>query len=176
MNIDYADLLSRDPAVKYGCARRLLGLAREDPAQLYPRLDFFIGLLEGENRILKWTAIDIVGELARVDTAGAIDGLVGRLSELLSAGNMITANHAIAALANIARAKPEHQVRITGELLKVEHYSYDTDECRNIAIGAAILAIGSYLTSYRKNRLQPILSGGRERTLETLPGRRRSSS
>jgi hypothetical protein len=142
--IDYNDLLSKDPDVKYGCARRLLAAAKEDPTQLYPRLDFFLSLLDGENRILKWTAIDIIGELARVDGAGKVDKLMVRLFDLLGAGNMITANHAIDALANVALAKPEHQDRITGELLKVEHYSYDTDECRNIAMGAVILAMGSY--------------------------------
>ncbi len=143
-NIDYNDLSSKDPVIKYGCAKRLLAAAKEDPAQLYPRLDFFVSLLDGENRILKWTAIDVIGQLARVDTAGDVDKLTGRLFALLGAGNMITANHAITALANIARTKPEHQNRITREILKVEHYSFDTSECRNIAVGTAIVAIGSY--------------------------------
>jgi len=62
---------------------------------------------------------------------------------------MITANHAIMALANIALARPEHQPKITDELLKVEHYNYDTDECRNIAIGTAIQAIGSYFNGLK---------------------------
>jgi len=62
----------------------------------------------------------------------------------LNTGNMITANHAINALTDIALAKPEYQAEITKELLKVEHYSYDTAECRNICIGKVILAIGKY--------------------------------
>jgi hypothetical protein len=154
--IDFADLLSKDPKVKYGCARSLLAVAKENPAELYPRLDFFVSLLDGENKILKWTATDIIGHLARVDRAGNVDKLMGRLFSLLSAGNLITANHAITALANIALAKPEHRNRITDELLKVEYYSYDTDECRNIAVGRVVLAVGSYF-----NQL-----GRREATIE----------
>jgi hypothetical protein len=48
------------------------------------------------------------------------------------------------ALSGIAIAKPQYQKQITKELLRVEHYDYDTDECRNIAIGKVIEAIGSY--------------------------------
>jgi hypothetical protein len=144
VRINLTDLFSEDPKIKYTCSKNLLSLAKENPAELYPDMEFFVKLLDNENRILKWTAIDVIGSLARADKARAIDKLMGRIIGLLNTGNLITANHAITALANIARAKPEHQDRITNELLKVEHYSYDTDECRNIAIGTVILAIGSY--------------------------------
>ncbi len=142
--LNFKDLLSKDPKVKYGCAKDLLVIAKEKPAEIYPNLDFFIKLLDSENKILKWTAIDILGALAKIDNAKIIDKLMSKLFGLLSAGNMITANHAIAALADIARVKPEHRVKITNELLKVEHYNYDTDECQNIAIGKVILAISIY--------------------------------
>lgn len=68
---------------------------------------------------------------------------------MLSADNLITANHAIATLADIALAKPEHQEKITVELLKVEYHNYDTDECRNIAIGTVILAVGPYFNELK---------------------------
>lgn len=142
--INLADLASKDPKVKYGCAKNLLAVARENPAEIYPELDFFVGLLESANNIIKWTAIDIIGNLARVDEAKKIDALLGKLFGLLNTGKMITANHAIMALSDIALAKPEYRQKITGELLKVERYNYDTDECRNIAMGTVIQAIGSY--------------------------------
>jgi len=147
--INLTDLSSTDPKIKYGCAKNLLAIARENPAEIYPHFDFFVTLLDGENRILKWTATDIIGYLARVDKAKRIEKLLGKLFELLGAGNLITANHAITALANIALAKPEYREKITSELLKVERYSYDTDECRNIAIGTVILAIGSYFNELK---------------------------
>ena len=143
-NINLADLSSRDPKTKYGSARDLLTIAKDSPSELYPHIDYFVELLNSENNILKWTAIDIIGSLSKVDEKGKIDKLMGKLFGLLNTGNMITANHAIVALTDIAVAKPEYQKEITSELLKVEHYSYDTDECRNIALGKVILAIGSY--------------------------------
>jgi len=142
--LNLTHLFSKDPRVKYGCSKLLLGIAREEPAEIYPNLDFFVKLLDSENKILKWTAIDVIGALAKVDNAKAIDKLIGRLFGLLNDGNMITAQHAITALTDIALAKPEYQAEITDEFLKVEQYNYDTDECRNISIGKVILAIGTY--------------------------------
>jgi hypothetical protein len=147
--INVLNLLSEDPKIKYGCAKNLIAVAKENPAEIYPNLDFLVELLDSENNIIRWTAIDIIGHLARVDEAKKIDALMGKLFGLLNTGNMITANHAIMALANIALARPEHHQKITDELLKVEHYNYDTEECRNIAIGTAIQAIGSYFNGLR---------------------------
>jgi len=141
---DFADLLAENPKIKYGCAKDILAFAKENPAGIYPDLKFFIKLLDNENKILRWTAIDLIGALARVDNAKEVDKLINRLFGLLHTGNMITANHAINALADIASAEPEYQEEITEELLKVESYDYDTAECRNICIGKVILAIGKY--------------------------------
>jgi hypothetical protein len=142
--INLPDLLSDNPKVKYPCSKRVLALAEEDPAALYPDLPFFVTLLDSPYLIIKWTAIDVIGALAAVDRAGDVIKLLDRIAGLLNAGNMITANHAIAALGAVARAKPEYQARITAELLKVERYNYDTVECRNIALGQVVLALGTY--------------------------------
>jgi hypothetical protein len=141
---ELTDLLSEDPKIKYSGAKNLLAATRENPADIYPNLGFFVKLLGNENKILKWTAIDVIGALAIADRAKSIDELRGKLFGFLNTGNMITAHHAISALTDIALAKPEHQAEITDELLKVEHYNYDTTECRNISIGKVILAISKY--------------------------------
>jgi len=142
--LNLADLQSDSADVKYCCARNLIAIARENPARLYPHIDTFVKLLDSDNNILKWTAIIIIGNLARVDKDKKVDRLIGRLVGFLNAGKLITANNATMALAGIAIAKPQHRKQITKELLKVEHYDYDTDECHNIAIGKVIEAIGSY--------------------------------
>src|SRR3989304_1948407 len=93
----FEKLSSRDPKIKYGAAKALLAAAKDDPTSLYPHTDYFVQLLDSENNILKWTAIDIIGLLARVDSANRISAMTGRLVSFLSAGNLITANHAISA-------------------------------------------------------------------------------
>lgn len=139
----FEELSSSDPKTKYGAAKALLAQAKEDPGKLYPHAAFFEHLLESENNVLKWTAIDVVGSLASVDTEKKTSKDTNRLVSFLSAGKMITANHAISALAQFARAYPEKRTAITRELMNVEHCTYDTDECRNIALGKVIVALDS---------------------------------
>lgn len=151
--INFKDLSSKDPKIKYGCAKNLLSMAKDNPTKLYPHIDFFVELMESENNVLKWTAIDIIRFLSKVDKGKKVDKLMDKLFSLLNAGKMITAGHAITTLANIALTKPEYQKIITDKLLKVEHYNYDTGECRNIAIGKVILAIGSYFNQLENKKV-----------------------
>jgi len=171
--INLADLQSDSAEVKYCCAKNLIAIAKENPAKLYPDIDTFIKLLDGDNNVLKWTAIIIIGNLARVDQEKKVDRLIGRLVGFLNAGKLITANNATMALASIAIAKPQYQKQITKELLKVEHYEYDTDECRNIAIGKVIEAIGSY--SSQLNDKKAIIEFAERQTKNTRNATRKKA-
>jgi hypothetical protein len=142
--MNFKDLSSNKPKIKYGCAKRLTTLAKNEPDKLYPHFDYFVKMLDHENQILKWTAIDIVGHLAESDKIKNIGRILRRLFGFLNAGKLITAGHAAQALAGIAKAKPKYQRKITDELLKVERYKYDTEECRNIVIGIVINAVGPF--------------------------------
>jgi hypothetical protein len=134
-------LSAKEARVKYSCSKTLLLISLKDPAMLYPHIDLFEQLLENNNNILKWTAIDIIGCLAIIDMEQDIDRLMQKLYGLLACGNMITANHAIGALAGIASVRDDLQAKITEELLKVEGYKYQSGECQNIALGKVIIAL-----------------------------------
>ena len=149
----FEGLSAKEARVKYGCAKTLLLVALKDPAVLYPYIDFFARLLEHDNKILKWTAIDVIGCLAKIDKGRNIDRLTQKLYELLACGNLITANHAIGALAKVAKAKTDLQAKITTELLAVEGYEYETGECHNIALGKVIIALDSYIND-ANNRVE----------------------
>jgi hypothetical protein len=101
---------------------------------------------------LKWTAIDIIGCLTSAGKNNRVDRVLKSLSGFLRGGKLITANHAIGALARIALAKPGYRDRITVELLTVEHSSYETEECRNIALGKVIEALGLYCMAAGENK------------------------
>jgi hypothetical protein len=62
----------------------------------------------------------------------------------LNCGKMITANNTILALSEIALNKPEYQEMIFKEFIKVEHYNYDTLECRNVALGKVVSALDKF--------------------------------
>jgi hypothetical protein len=136
---------SKLPRVKFGCSKTLLLLSEKNPELLSEKIDGIIRLIESENRILKWSAIAILGNLAPIDKQGRIKGQLRKLCSFLSGGELITANHAMMSLGKIARAFPDERKRITAELAGIEHKSFDTAECRNIAIGKAILAIEMFV-------------------------------
>jgi len=142
--INLNNLLSDNPKTKYGSAKKAIAVSKENPAALYPSFDFFVKLLNNENQIIKWTAIQIIGYLSRVDKKKKVDKLLPRLIGFLNCGKMITANNAILALSEVASHKPEYQNRIIIELLKVENYNYETEECKNIVLGKAILAFEKF--------------------------------
>ena len=144
MNVNLDDLNSTDPKVKYKAVKDILAIVKESPIELYPQIDKFIELLDSENNILRWTAIDVIGYLSSFDKDKKIDKLLDKLFGFLNAGKLITANHAIAALTNIASEKEEHREKITNELLKVQNYSYNTEECKNIALGKLIESLSTY--------------------------------
>jgi len=150
-------LSSEDKRVKYRCAKILKLLSEKYPKMLQEHIDLFIKLLETDNTILKWNAILILGNLAKVDTENKINKVLVTFYGLLNAGVMITANNTIISLGKIAEAKPELRGNITLEFLNIEKYQYDTKECNNIAVGQVVMAISSYF---------PLLEGYKEEVIQ----------
>jgi len=137
------DLWSDKAQVKYGCSKNLLQLSKENPALVFPLFGFFFSMTDNENNIFKWTAIDIISNLAAMAGKREIEQVISKLTGFLKCGVMITANHAVAGLAEIAFSLPGYSGRITGELIKVENYDYQTEECRRIVIGKTIISLDS---------------------------------
>jgi hypothetical protein len=127
--------------VKYGCARILRDISAQHPEMLYPHFRFFAGLMDHENRILRWEGIHVLGNLARVDSQNRIDRLLNRYLKPLAGPDMITAANTIAGAALIAQAKPRLANKIAARILKVEHAEYETTECRNVVLGQATEAL-----------------------------------
>ncbi len=138
-----SELSSPNPRVKYHRAKILLAVAKKNPRRLYVHLPFFAELLENENNILKWTGIDVIGSLSGIDSKNHVDKLIEKLEGFLQGGKLIATNHAIAALGQIAVSKPSCRDRVVQDLLNVERFVYETDECHNIALGKVIEAFES---------------------------------
>ncbi len=126
--------------IKYGCAKVLLLLSETTPALLYPHIDFFIGMLDSDKTILQWNAILIIANLARVDSQYKIEQIFDRYFAPISGPVMITANNTIIGGGRIAATRPELADRIIDKILQVNTAQYQSDECRYIASGEAILA------------------------------------
>ena len=140
----YDGVTGPNKRIKNAAAKTLQILSARNPKLLYAKLDFFLQLIDGDDTILKWIALDVIGNVAAVDTKNRIHKTVLlTLYDLLSDESMITAAHAIAALGLIAVHKPRHRKEITAHLLCVENIRRNP-ECRNILIGQTILALTKY--------------------------------
>jgi hypothetical protein len=140
---EIAEGLKADKArVKYGCAKVLRIVSEQRPDLLYPHFDFFVRLLDHDNKILQWEAAFVLSQLARVDAEDKFAAVFSRYFSPIPGPVMITAANVIQGGARIAQAKPRLADRIAGEVLKVAKARYQTPECRNVAIGHAIRALG----------------------------------
>jgi len=158
-------LASAEPRVKYGCAKVLTLVSQQNPAALYPMFDVFLPLLEHENSFLKWNAIAIVANLAAADTKGMIDRILPRYLKPIGGPVMITAANTIAGAATIALARPDLADNLARAILGVEEAKYDTAECRNVAIGHAISALGRFFQHIRRQK--PVLEFVSRQTANT---------
>jgi hypothetical protein len=141
---------------RYGSAKLLLLLSERDPAQLYPRFDFFARLLDSDARILRWNSARILGNLACVDRQNKIEKLLDRYLAPIAGPEMIAAANVMQGAAEIAKAKPHLAGRIATAILKVHHATYARPECSHVAAGHAIQALDRFFDHLRIRK--PILA------------------
>ena len=148
--------LGAEPArIKYGCLKLLRVLSESRPDILYPEMDRLHRQLDSENKILKWGAIIMLGNLAAVDSDRKIDGFLDKYLQPISGHVMITAANVIRGAGKIAQAKPYLADRIALALLRVEKANYQTAECRNVAAGHAIESLESFFAQLQQP--QPVV-------------------
>jgi hypothetical protein len=114
----FDNLFPNDTKLKYETVKEYANTAKENPKKIYPEIKKFIGLLDNQNNILKWTAMDIIGYCAEVDIDKKIDKIINKIIKQLNCGKMVTAAHAISSLTDIALGKPEYRNKIINGILK----------------------------------------------------------
>jgi hypothetical protein len=132
---------SSKPAIRYGCGKILLEISKDQPELLYPHMDFFIDLLDSKYRILTWSAIIIIANLARVDAKKKFDKIFDKYYQFLENDYMVTVANVVGNSWKIAVAKPYLTTRITDTLLTVEHRSttpHLSEECKRVICEHAI--------------------------------------
>jgi hypothetical protein len=137
----FSGLNADKASVRFRSSKVLLLISKGKPAVLYPHIDSVFGLLESENNIMKWGAIHMIGDLARVDSKKKIDRILGRYLEPIPGPELVAATNVIGGAAKIGAAKPNLTDKIVRAILKAEKGRYRTSECRNIVLGHAIEAL-----------------------------------
>jgi len=166
--------LSADEArTKFGCAKALRILSERRPDLLYPRFDLFVRLLDCKNKILQWNAIFVLSNLTSVDAEDKFTAIFDKYFSPICGPVMITAANVIRGGSRIARAKPNLADRIAREVLKVARARYQTPECRNVAIGHAVLALAEFIDLIRDSA--PVLRFVRKQLKNPRPATRRKA-
>jgi hypothetical protein len=147
LSVLFKGLASENPRTRYGSMKVLRTISEKDPAILASRLGRFIGLLDSDNTILRWGAIQIVANLAAVDSRKRIEKIFDKYFAPIRGPVMVTAGTIIGGAPKIALAYPELADRIAQEILRAERATYQTPECRNIALGHAITALDQFFDS-----------------------------
>jgi len=135
-------LASEKASARYGCAKALRLVSEQRPELLYPHFNFFAGLLDHPNQVFQWDAARLLACLAAVDNEDRFAAMFERYFAPIRGPVMITAANVIQGGAVIARAKPPLADRIAAQILGVSRARYATPECRNVAIGHALVALG----------------------------------
>jgi len=149
---------SGNKRVKNASAKCLREISRIKPVKLYTSFDFFVELIDGEDTILKWNAIEVLSNLTEVESENLPGSQAGKFNRkilnkyisLFFDESMVTAANTISALGTVALNKPRLRKKITEELIKVDTLPY-TSECRNILTGKALDAFAIYIDKMKYN-------------------------
>jgi hypothetical protein len=125
---------------RFAAGKTLAVTAGKDPARVYPYFDAIAGLLESGSKVVRWNAMQVIARLAAADTGRKLDGILDAYLGFISAGNLISAANAIQGAGKIGQHRPDLVNRIVPAILEVERATYETAECRNVAIGHALEA------------------------------------
>jgi hypothetical protein len=145
-------LQASEARIKFGSNKVLILISEKNPAVLYPKLDFFISLLDNENNFLKWGAIEIIANLCKVDSAHHFENIFAKYISPIHGHHMITAANTIKAANKIAGIKHNLAEKIAEEILSVENADYEATECNNIVIGQAIATLNNLFPQLKSKK------------------------
>lgn len=140
-------VFSSKAEIRYGCAKVLMDLSEKHPEKICPHMNSFINLLDSEYRILKWNAIAIIANLAKVDDDKKFDAIFDKYYDLLNDAYMVTVANVVRNSSKIVLVKPYLTQKITNELLRVEKISttpHLTEECKRVIAEHAIKSFGLF--------------------------------
>jgi len=113
-------LLSKNDEVRSKNYETILFLSINHPQYLYKQWDFFVDLLSSKNHYHRYIAINILSNLASVDTQNKFDSIFNLYVDQISSRRTMIAGQAIMNAGKIAKSKFTLQQRITDLLLHLD--------------------------------------------------------
>jgi hypothetical protein len=123
--------------VKFRCAKIIKIISTKKPEILMEHWNFFTNLLESENKIILWNALDIIANLTAVDHEHKFDDVYIQYYKFLEDDSMVTAAHVVENSDQIINNRPDLEEKITLKLLNIDKIPRD-GECADILSSKAL--------------------------------------
>ena len=114
-------ILSSEDEIRYPSFKALLIISEEHPEVLYPKWDFFVGLVTSDNSYKKLIALRLIANLTKADTENKFEEIFDDYYSILDEDKTMTAGHLAGNSGKIAKAKPNLQSKITNKLLNIDN-------------------------------------------------------
>jgi len=130
----------KNETIRYNSFKVLMRLSEEHPEVLYPKWDFFVGMLDSPNSYWRLSAVRLIANLTKVDTKNKFERIFDKYYSLLN-DSVIVAIYLVGDSGKIARAKPKLQTKITNKLMSIDKTQ---QKHKDLVKGAAIEAFSDY--------------------------------
>ena len=113
-------ILSKKDEIRSNSFKVLMHLSEEQPKVLYPKWDYLANLLDSDNHYHRYISINILANLAVVDTKNKFDKIFDKYFSNIDGDRTMVAGQAALNSGKIAKTKPNLQTKITNRLLNIE--------------------------------------------------------
>lgn len=142
-------LVNGKGAVRFKCDKVVRRLSEKEPILIYDHYDEIASLMASENSFLRWGAILTVSGLAGADLERKFDRYLDTWLDLLDSGHVVDSANMAGNAWKIVEERPDLEAAVTRALLSIEHRTYFhkgevSEECRLVAMGAALLSFMEY--------------------------------
>jgi hypothetical protein len=151
LNALLQEVLSKKESARHTSFKALLSISEERPEVLYPKWDFFAGLIGSKNTSFKYIAIYIMANLTKIDRENRFEKIFDKYYGLLDDDSVIPAAHLAGNSGKIALAKPQLQNRITNKLLNIDK-THHAPGRKELIKGYAIEAFGEYFAEAKDKK------------------------
>ncbi|NHI93921.1 MAG: hypothetical protein EAX96_15640 [Candidatus Lokiarchaeota archaeon] len=130
-------LLSKQETIRFNCFKISKLISEKKPELIYPNWEFLIELIRSKNNFHRVEGLEIIANLARIDTDKKFENIFDEYFDLLDIESTMTSAKLAKAAGIIAKARPELQLKITKKLLGIEKTHHKSE--RKDLIKASII-------------------------------------
>ena len=146
-------LKSKEETFRYNCYKSLMLISKTRGEVLYPAWDYFVELLNSDNSYHKMSVVHLLTNLVKVDVEDKFQKVFDSYYSLLDDKGVIVAIYVAGNAAQIVRAKPQLENRITNILLNIDKTHHPAGRKELIKAGAIEAFMDFFTDSENKAKI-----------------------